>query len=217
MSESPYRDSGLGSGETPVCLFCGSECDANAKRCEKCGVSRAKTAADETSLAGFACPRCNHLLEPKALGRAAINACENCHGMFLPSMQFSILVHDYLSGVELPLGTTLVPLPPGKEIDRVALLKCIACGKDMDRVNFASRSDAIVDICTVHGLWLDAGELVPMLHFVKTREERGTVPLTEQEIADRAGLDKDRQESDVRVGYLDLALARVLREHRRRY
>lgn len=110
-------------------------------------------------------------------------------------MQLTIIVKDYVHGVELPLGVLRPPLPPGQEIDRLGFVQCIACHKDMDRVNFASRSDAIVDVCAVHGLWLDAGELIPMLHFVKTREELGDVPLSEAEKQDQLDLRADLAES----------------------
>jgi Zn-finger nucleic acid-binding protein len=211
MEDSPYRESGLGAGEAPVCLFCGSERDANADHCEKCGVSCAPPAANDDAASSFACPRCGNFLALASFGRATIKSCKKCHGVFLPALQFSIIVHDYMNGMELPVGDTLLPLPPGQEIDRIAPVMCIGCGKEMDRVNFASRSDAIIDVCIVHGIWLDPPELIPMLHFVKTRAELGEVPLTDAEKQDQIELAKERDESMQRMQFADLARKMIRR------
>jgi Zn-finger nucleic acid-binding protein len=217
MNDAPYRSSGLGEGEPAVCLFCGWEHDANANQCQKCGVPCAPPYIEDGLNADFPCPRCAELLEPTSFGRATIKPCTKCHGIFLPSKQFSIIVNDYLGGTELPLDLILPPLPPGKEVDRIASVKCIACSKEMDRVNFASRSDAIVDVCTIHGIWVDAGELIPMLHFVKTRAELGEVPLTDAEKQDLIDMEKERDASIERMHYANLAsmaLERTLRRYK---
>jgi len=192
MSEGPYReaDSG-GSGEVTHCLFCGEERDDATGACLRCKAVTGALRIDDSPDAGFPCPRCSAPLSRQSFGRATIKACGACRGFFCPALQFSILVNDYASGVALPLDTLAV-LPPGKEVSRLAFVNCIACGSAMDRVNFASRSDAIVDVCASHGIWLDAGELIPILHFVKTRAELGEVPLSEQEIADHAALVAER-------------------------
>lgn len=106
-----------------------------------------------------------------------------CHGCFVPSLQFSWIVNDYLAGVDLPLGDLPPPppLPKGAHDPKFDKVVCIACSREMDRFNFASRSGAIVDVCNMHGIWLDAGELVSILHFVKTRHDLGGVPVSDEE------------------------------------
>jgi Zn-finger nucleic acid-binding protein len=218
MNDSPYRESGLGAGEALVCLFCGSERDANADHCEKCGVSCAPLSADDNAATSFACPRCGNFLALASFGRATLKSCEKCHGVFLPALQFSIIVTDYMNGVDLPLGATMLPLPPGKQIDRLPILKCIACHTEMDRVNFASRSDAIIDVCAIHGIWLDPGELVPMLHFVKTRADLGEVPLSDAEKEDMIELRTALTASQQREFSANIAASHILamlRAHRR--
>jgi Zn-finger nucleic acid-binding protein len=216
VSESPYRESGLGTGEPLVCLFCGWERDANADHCVKCGVSCVSPSADDGAASSFACPRCGNFLALASFGRATIKSCEKCHGVFLPAIQFSIIVTDYLNGVELPLGVAMLPLPPSKQIDRLPILKCIACNKDMDRVNFASRSDAIIDVCMMHGIWLDPPELVPMLHFVKTRAELGEVPMTDAERETEAQLRVEAQDSakrQARISRRANSILESMRQH----
>ncbi|MEO8877259.1 MAG: hypothetical protein ABI461_16820 [Polyangiaceae bacterium] len=106
-------------------------------------------------------------------------------------------MNDYLANVELPLGA-LVVVARGHEPDKLPYVDCIVCARRMDRVNFASRSDAIVDICNIHGIWLDAGELIPILHFVKMRTELGEVPITDAEREAQAKLFTDAGDSATR-------------------
>ncbi|MGH7328925.1 MAG: zf-TFIIB domain-containing protein, partial [Polyangiaceae bacterium] len=156
---------------------------------------------DETPPIGFPCPRCGNALEISTFGRAIIKTCAKCRGCFVPALQFSFILNDYVSGVELPMASLPPPLPPshGPGVDpRLGSVACIACGREMDRINFASRSGAIVDVCNMHGIWLDAGELVPILHFVKTRSELGEVPISDAERDERAELDKERADSEER-------------------
>ena len=175
-----------------------------------CGADNAN-ADDAASMGGLLCPRCRTSLTPKPFGRAAIHACGTCRGIFVGAIQFSLIIHDYIAGVELPLGALPMNPPsahPEQDVAKVLpIVTCVACVHEMDRTNFASRSGAIVDVCAKHGIWLDAGELVPMLHFVKTRAERLDVPLTEAELATENQLARERMESDARVSMLDAALA----------
>jgi Zn-finger nucleic acid-binding protein len=47
----------------------------------------------------------------------------------------------------------------------------------MDRVRFAHRASIVVDVClAAHGIWLDAGELVAIVNFVKQRNEGKVTP-----------------------------------------
>ena len=39
------------------------------------------------------------------------------------------------------------------------MLSCPICERQMERGRFAASSSVVVDVCTVHGMWLDAGEL----------------------------------------------------------
>ncbi len=199
------------TSDSKSCLFCGGDCDA-VGRCKLCNADNAN-AADGVSMGGLPCPRCRVALTSKPFGRATIHSCGTCRGIFAGAVQFSMIVHDYIAGVELPLGMLPVNPPsahPEKDLERnLPTVTCVACVREMDRTNFASRSGAIVDVCAQHGIWIDAGELVPMLHFVKTRAERGTVPLTDEELASESQLANERAASDVRVSVLDGIVARV--------
>ena len=193
MTDSPYRAAAdFVLGEPTHCLFCGEERLPDGG-CRKCHAWSGASPSDETPEIGFPCPRCKTVhLRIDAYGRAKVKICDGCHGMFVPALQFSFILNDYVSGVTLPVGS-LPPPPPtsasAKIETRVEKIVCIACHREMDRLNFASRSGAIIDVCNVHGMWLDAGELVVMLHFIKTRAELGEVPLSDAEIADSKPVD----------------------------
>ncbi|MEO7112388.1 MAG: hypothetical protein ABI183_18225 [Polyangiaceae bacterium] len=224
MTDSPYRSSGLGENEATICLFCGLAYEPGANQCRKCAVSSGSTAGDEAgdeARDGFPCPRCAEPLTASSFGRAFIKPCKKCHGMFIPARQFSMILNDYLHAVDLPIGLLPPPLPPGKEVSHAAAVHCIVCSKEMDRVNFASRSDALVDVCNVHGIWLDPGELLPILHFVKTRATLGEVPLSEAELEDKKKWDEENEQSRARVALYDLwivgAVAENQKDRYRRY
>ena len=199
--------------DSKSCLFCGGNCDAKGS-CVLCGADNA-SAGDAASMGGLLCPRCRSSLTPKPFGRASIHACGSCRGIFVGAIQFSMIIHDYVAGVELPLGALPVNPPsahPEQDVAKVLpIVTCVACVREMDRTNFASRSGAIVDVCSKHGIWLDAGELVPMLHFVKTRADLGKVPLTEAELATERELGRERAESYVRVSLLEITLEKMTR------
>ena len=61
----------------------------------------------------------------------------------------------------------------------------------MDRVTFGAQSSIVVDICNLHGIWVDAGELVEAVTFVRARDQHGgKVPKTEEQMrADHAHSD----------------------------
>ena len=211
MSGAPYRIAGdFASTEPTHCLFCGVDRGGDGT-CPQCH-AWSGAGPDETPNIGFPCPRCEgESLAPRPFGRAIVKVCAKCRGFFVPALQFSFILNDYLAGVELPIGE-LPPLPPRPEgtVDpKLAKVTCIACKREMDRLNFASRSDAIIDVCNVHGIWLDAGELVPMLHFAKTRAELGSVPLSDEEKREENEMLRAKLASMAREGRMAAVAARI--------
>lgn len=59
----------------------------------------------------------------------------------------------------------------------------------MDRARFAQRAALVVDVCALHGIWLDAGELAGILDFVKQRTT-GQVELDAAERTERDQWDR---------------------------
>ena len=51
---------------------------------------------------------------------------------------------------------------------RVHYVACPICASLMARQNFGRKSHVIVDVCSRHGVWFDAGELPRVLAFVRS-------------------------------------------------
>jgi Zn-finger nucleic acid-binding protein len=116
-----------------------------------------------------------------------VEQCSRCLGCFARTADFSELLEREVAGDAVGLRR-FVPLARGRELPRqtlLALVSCPHCNRQMDRVRFADRASLIVDVCAKHGIWLDAGELVAVLDFVKQRAE-GKVAPDPVEVAEEA-------------------------------
>jgi len=106
-----------------------------------------------------------------------VEQCASCLGSFVRTQDYSEFLAREEDGEAVGLRH-FVPLAPGRELPRqtlLALVRCPHCRKEMERVRFAGRASLLVDVCPAHGIWLDAGELVALVGFVKQRSS-GTVP-----------------------------------------
>ena len=110
------------------------------------------------------CPTC-----PVELGRfrapaGSLYDCGCCGGQFVEHA----LLRELLERREI--AGALLPRKPRKANpleQPVVYLKCPVCRILMNRKNFGGSSGIIVDVCTNHGLWFDAGELPQVLKFVE--------------------------------------------------
>jgi Zn-finger nucleic acid-binding protein len=55
----------------------------------------------------------------------------------------------------------------------VRLLHCPACALEMERGRFGASSNIVIDVCTTHGIWLDAGEVVAIADHAALRAKVG--------------------------------------------
>ena len=75
------------------------------------------------------------------------------------------------------------------------LARCPCCRCDMERATFAARSGISVDVCIVHGIWFDAGELFQTVRWLA--EGRPTVPSMDPLLDPRLStLESTRQDSN---------------------
>ena len=224
------------------CLYCGAAHAEFATVCPLCATEiahvtcpscKAWNAAGEISCRcgtplvyparkDLPCPRCaGGTLKNVSLGEGGLGGhqCDGCMGLLLGIHDWTGLLDRASRGEALPLDR-FAPLPKDRELPKSKLLgevKCPQCAKVMERATFGVRSAAIVDICTSHGLWLDAGELVSILAFVKTREDgNGTVPFIQSEWDDekRRTMDQAMIEQQTLLART-LASNKVLTQERR--
>ena len=188
------------------CAACGRSVAAPLERCE-CGAPC--TAWSLSPAHDLACPRCNGPLHRVALDGASVHVeqCAHCLGCFARTLDFSELVRREEAGLAVDLRA-FVPLAPGRELPRQVLLDpvpCPHCLREMDRVRFAHRASMVVDVClAAHGIWLDAGELVGIVNFLKKRKEGKVTP-------DAAEIEDERRWERIRAVHAEEA--RVVDAH----
>jgi len=109
------------------------------------------------------CPCCRVQLVPEPVDGQPIDKCSNCDGAFASHQA----LHSILLAEE---GTRngVSYSRPSPLSDLVRYRKCPACGETMLRRNFAGASGVVIDVCPVHGLWFDRGELATVIEFAAT-------------------------------------------------
>jgi Zn-finger nucleic acid-binding protein len=109
------------------------------------------------------CPRCRKPLEvANAAADARTHECPRCGGIFVSRDALAdIMCRAEIGGAvpDLPSRSTT------KVTDDVRYLPCPLCHSTMNRTNFGRVSGVIVDVCSKHGTWFDAGELTRTVAF----------------------------------------------------
>jgi Zn-finger nucleic acid-binding protein len=68
------------------------------------------------------------------------------------------------------------PVASAKPIDFGTTLRCPTCADEMERLEFATVSRVVIDVCPAHGVWLDAGELERIIATIHPPEPTLRVP-----------------------------------------
>jgi len=179
MPESALRCPGCGApaaADAIGCAYCGSplatvtcpSCFApifvGSRFCSHCGAEATRELLDEDSLRP--CPRCVEAMERLRLGPISLHSCTACGGLWLDplSLQHLVETREERAGV-LTAVTTRIPTRTAAP-DVIRYVPCPVCTKLMNRVNFASSSGVVMDVCKQDGVWLDRGELQRVVGFV---------------------------------------------------
>ncbi|HET8579671.1 MAG TPA: zf-TFIIB domain-containing protein [Nitrospiraceae bacterium] len=143
--------------QTKECPHCRKTINANSRICPLC----AGRIRDPQILQSATCPRCTVTLGTHVTPDGEqYDLCPQCHGLWLDRDEFHRATRtktgdrqteEYVRG---PLRD-----PP-------TYISCVRCGTTMNRKNFGRISGVIVDECGDHGIWLDAGELQKIQHFI---------------------------------------------------
>ncbi len=166
------------------CFFCGGDV-GDDQQCRRCGAGRDVRAEKRIHAP---CPRCHETrLIQYALGPVALQACPRCKGSFLPASEWNALLeafaHEPLPEVVLAEVAPEVPSPgdpyrtaaPISEpntatLDLEQVVRCPTCDEPMERFEFAAISGAVIDVCNLHGVWLDAGEIERVVATTQDRQ-----------------------------------------------
>jgi len=90
--------------------------------------------------------------------------CPDCGGLWLDRGKFRRATRESDVYREESLIINEYVKKPSQ--DTVTYIPCVRCGKVMNRKNFAKISGVIIDECGNHGVWLDAGEIGKIRHFI---------------------------------------------------
>jgi Zn-finger nucleic acid-binding protein len=129
-----------------------------------------------------------------AVGTATMLECERCDGVWVEASAFERICADRDAQAAV-LHRTCGAAPV--ETDRVRYRPCVRCGKLMNRVNFGKLSGTIVDVCSGHGTFLDAGELHRIVTFI---QEGGLDRARERQVEDLHEAERRLREAELMAG-----------------
>jgi Zn-finger nucleic acid-binding protein len=109
------------------------------------------------------CQACDVSLQSANRAGHRLEECPNCTGQFVSHEALRDLL---LSQAET--GSSARYARPSPLTSPVHYRKCPACTEAMARKNFAGASGVVIDVCPVHGAWLDRGKLVALMEFAAT-------------------------------------------------
>lgn len=145
--------------ETKKCEHCGRGINVKSVVCPLCG----GRVQDPVLLSSPVCPRCTILLESHSKDGEEYDICQQCGGQWLDRMEFRRATRESDVYAKERFETEFLRRPPQDPVDYIP---CVRCGQIMTRKNFAKISGVIIDECTHHGVWFDAGEMEKIRHFI---------------------------------------------------
>lgn len=174
---------------TRRCAHCFDHSRASAQHCATCGRELGLEPLAEPST--LSCPACLSPLEALNEAAGTLFDCARCGGHFVEHALLRALIEQR---ARLAQSSPLAPKRPAVPANKVTYRPCARCATLMHRKNFGGASGIIVDVCTSHGIWFDAGELPGVLSFV----ERGGLERArklEEERARRARVEQRTESS----------------------
>jgi len=170
----------LPAGEL-VCRYCGGRLDVDLQ-----GWAQAEVTG---RWADRLCPDCRRPLDAVQLESSSagvsVGRCPDCLGLFLGTGGIETLLSSGVGPVwevNRPLLDALGEAPrTAASPPPVRYRPCPCCGELMNRSLYGRRSGVIVDRCTAHGLWLDAGELRQLLEWSRAGGQLHTQQRLEQD------------------------------------
>ena len=128
--------------QTVACPHCMGMMFAGTKFCPHCGV-RVETIVQGKDSERH-CPRCKVKLEDVQVANTPLEECTRCGGLWVDVTSFEFIC----ANTEAQNAATGLNLPPPVAADpHVHYLPCPQCGNLMSRINYASRSGVIINVC----------------------------------------------------------------------
>lgn len=134
-----------------------------------CGTCKSPLPRLDDARRDITCPRCAQPLSTIGLAHdgAVAHGCTRCRGVFVPARAWNAIVDDpgltRIVEARLPRGGA----PSAAAV--VPLLACPICRRQMERARFSATSAVVIDVCTMHGMWLDGDELAQTISYAEHR------------------------------------------------
>ena len=107
-------------------------------------------------------------MESVVVGTTPVRECPKCDGLWVDTASLErICAERERQAAVLGMAQGVGTPASGAIEDKVRYLPCPVCKGLMNRVNFASCSNVIVDICKAHGTWFDRDELRRVIEFIR--------------------------------------------------
>lgn len=105
------------------------------------------------------CPKCRHGMAEVTYGDVTIDRCTNCAGLWFDTGEADQLKAKWM-GHALDIGNP----NEGKKWDTVEDVSCPRCGTDMHKTSDPVQKHIWYEICSDHGMFMDAGEFTDYKH-----------------------------------------------------
>ena len=151
-------------GKTTHCPHCYQRIPADSRFCIVCAKPARKQVDEAKILTDSLCPRCQVGMTLMKVGDFSVVGCKQCQGLFIPHQTFEMM-QDNCERVIEATGALKKP-EPGEFQLQVSYVRCPECREFMHRQNFASVSGIILDVCRLHGIWFDEGEMEKIMDFI---------------------------------------------------
>jgi Zn-finger nucleic acid-binding protein len=142
-----------------TCDHCGKDINYTYNTCPMCGGYQNET----TEALPPKCPRCDVELNLLVSDGEEYDICPECGGIWLDRDEFHRATREQTVYKKVKIKGAYRKNPIRGPVEYIP---CVRCGKLMNRGNFGKISGVIIDRCDTHGVWLDAGELEKIQHFV---------------------------------------------------
>jgi Zn-finger nucleic acid-binding protein len=150
---------------TLACPECFGMIFLGSKFCPRCGAPANRTEAVEPT--DWSCPRCQEPLRGVIVGGVALQECSRCQGLWVQKAAFEAVCARQEQQAAALGGGSGGSASPIEAAASIRYIPCPECGRLMNRINFASYSGVIVDVCKSHGLWFDRDELGKVVEFIR--------------------------------------------------
>jgi Zn-finger nucleic acid-binding protein len=105
------------------------------------------------------CPKCAHGMDEVTYGDVTIDRCTHCAGLWFDDDEAHRLKGKWM-GDALDIGKK----SEGKKWDTVEDICCPRCDTDMQKTSDPTQPHILYEICSDHGMFMDAGEFTDYKH-----------------------------------------------------